>query len=208
MIDQAQQHIGLVIGRDGRERRAVTRAGGVGAGAEIVEAQDAEARGVERQSGTDDFVPPAATRLVGQPDATRCGDAAQCDHHGRVGGAGQPPGNGHRLQPAAEVQLELAGHGQHAFAHLQGAVLRSGCRLVGAGESCLAHRMLQYPSQHSNELPCWYTAPLPARTACRSWLICRIGLPEGESRSAGVGTFPCLRRLPRLRRAYSLSRSR
>ncbi len=118
MVDEPQQQFGLVVGGHGREWRAITRAGGVGARAQIVETQDAKRLCIEREARPHDFVPPAAARLIGQPDAARCGDAADRHHHRSAGRTCQTPGDRNRFERAAEMQLELAGNREHAFAHL------------------------------------------------------------------------------------------
>jgi hypothetical protein len=95
MVDEAQQQLGLVICRHARKRRAVTRAGRICAGTEIIEAQDPKALGIECESCTHHFMPPAAPRLIGQPDTTRGRDASQRDDHGGARRARKPPRNRH-----------------------------------------------------------------------------------------------------------------
>ena len=118
MIDETQQQFGLVVGRHGRERRVVARPGGIGAGAQVVETQDAKALRIQREARPHHFVPPAAARLIRQPDAARRGNAADRHDHRRTRRTRETPGDGNRFECAAEVQLQLAGNRQHAFAYL------------------------------------------------------------------------------------------
>ena len=128
VIDEAQQQLGLVVCGDGGERRAIARSGGIGAGAQVVEAQDAEALRVERRPGptTSCHQPPRGSS--GSQTRRDGGNAADRHHHGRARGTREPPGDGDGFERAAEVQLELARHGEHAFAHLQSAYRRRSAR--------------------------------------------------------------------------------
>ena len=127
-------------------------------------------------------MPPAAARLVRQPHAPRRGNAAECHHDRRAGRTREPPRDRHGFELAAEVQLDLAGHGQDALAHLRRLVATLGRGFVtGHRLFVVAHRMLRSASTPRAAVLVHGTPTCPASGGMRL-LICRnFSMPERRS---------------------------
>ncbi len=116
VIEQPQQHLGLVEAGDARKRLTRGRAGRVRAAAHVIEAQDAVAIGVEWALRADDLRPPALSWILGEADASMGRDAAQCTNDRRVGRSREAPRDVHSRQLAAMKQRDLTRDLENPFA--------------------------------------------------------------------------------------------
>ena len=122
-----------------------------------------------------------ATTRGAMPRCRRCATTT-----GAPRGPGEAPGDGHRFERAAEVQLELAGNRQHAFAHLDAGDVRAGgwrCRRGNLVCRCSSNAPQLHSAEHSYEPPCRLhgTSDRPDIGRQRL-LICRNRL-DGEASS-------------------------
>src|SRR6185312_1278493 len=114
-----QQELRLVIAGDAGEGLRLPWAAGLAAAAQVVEAQDAIAMGIERPVGPGDIRPPAPalTRLLAEANAPGRGDAAERADDRGAGRSDHAPGEADAAQTTAVIKSRLAGDLQHPFAH-------------------------------------------------------------------------------------------
>ncbi len=133
VIEQADQDFRLVVAGNVGERHALFGPGGLGAAAEKIEAEDAEAVGIQRPLGADDLRPPALPGIFSQAHAAMRRNAAEGAYHRSIRGTCDTPGDPHAGELAAVVQGDLAWHLEDAFADHQVAHVRGRHRRYAPG---------------------------------------------------------------------------